>query len=728
MLKKISYIIFLILILILISILYLSNFGLKTDRFNENISDQLKKNYPKINVNFTDIKVLLKPFDLSLSLETKNPKLFFEKKEVKLKKISTTYNILSFFRDEFGINNLDLETEKNEVKNLVKLLRLNKDTPQLYLVDKAINKGKIYFDAKINFDEKGKIKDDFKVSGKITDLYLNLLNKNKIKDLNFNFNLSNENVDLKKISLNYLNLKILSENISLKKKNKFYLIQGNIKNSNEIIPNEIISLILKNNYFNKIILSSKSDFSFKINKKFKISDLSIKSKINLEEAIFGLENKSIKKYIPDFENELKFTNHNIDIEYTKKILLKGNGKIVIGKKEDKIEYNLKYINDKIEYDTVLFLNQASIKLDLINFSKKENIKSKLTVKGNNSDKKIKIEKISFSTDKSNIDLDNFEITKNYKITNFEKIKLDYFDVENKKNDLLIKKNNKNNYLISGKNFNLSKIIDDALFSESNESNKLFDKKNRIFKVDFDENYIDKEHYLKNLKGKFQIKNNDLYDLSLNSKFANNKKISFSIKTENKNKVTTFYSDFAKPFVKKYKFIKGFEEGKIDFSSNKKNKITNSKLKIYDFKLKELPALTKILTLASLQGIADILSGEGVRFDDFEMIFNNKKDLMEIEEIYAIGPAISILMDGYVQGDNLVSLRGTLVPATTINKFVGSIPILGDLLVGKKTGEGVFGVSFKIKGPPKDLKTTVNPIKTLTPRFITRTLEKIKKTD
>ena len=48
------------------------------------------------------------------------------------------------------------------------------------------------------------------------------------------------------------------------------------------------------------------------------------------------------------------------------------------------------------------------------------------------------------------------------------------------------------------------------------------------------------------------------------------------------------------------------------------------------------------------------------------------------------------------------------------------------MVGKKVGEGVFGVSFKIKGPPQDLETTVNPIKTLTPRFITRTLEKIKK--
>ena len=140
----------------------------------------------------------------------------------------------------------------------------------------------------------------------------------------------------------------------------------------------------------------------------------------------------------------------------------------------------------------------------------------------------------------------------------------------------------------------------------------------------------------------------------------------------------------------------------------------------------MPTLTKLLTLASLQGIADILSGEGIRFDEFEMNFQKQNKLMTIKEVYAIGPAISILMDGYVEKDKLISLRGTLVPATTINKVIGSIPVVGKILVGKKTGEGVFGVSFKIKGPPKKLETTVNPIKTLTPRFITRTLEKIKK--
>jgi len=32
----------------------------------------------------------------------------------------------------------------------------------------------------------------------------------------------------------------------------------------------------------------------------------------------------------------------------------------------------------------------------------------------------------------------------------------------------------------------------------------------------------------------------------------------------------------------------------------------------------------------------------------------------------------------------------------------------------------------MKGPPKDIRTTVNPIKTLTPRFIVRAIEKMKK--
>jgi len=115
--------------------------------------------------------------------------------------------------------------------------------------------------------------------------------------------------------------------------------------------------------------------------------------------------------------------------------------------------------------------------------------------------------------------------------------------------------------------------------------------------------------------------------------------------------TRLLTDYPKPLIKRYKFIKGFEEGYLDFNSIKKDNVSNSVLIIDNFKVQEVPVLAKLLSLASLQGIADILTGEGIRFTDLEMRFSNQKGLTTIDEMYAIGPAVSILMDGSIETKN-----------------------------------------------------------------------------
>ena len=726
MVKKI---IITLLLLIIISTSYLSYFGITTNLFNERIEKKLNESYPNVNIKLEDVKVLLDIFKLSINVKTKNPTIIIEKEEIELKEISSIYKINSIFKNEFVISYLLLNTKQNKIKKVIKLLRSHKDSAQLIILDKIIKDGNIEILAKLNFNSDGKfIKNGYEIISSINNLSFKLFDGTELKNISFNVNFTQNNIYIKNLNSNYLGINLISDEINIKIKKNFFIINGNLKSIENNIPQKILSQFVKDKNIKNLVLSSDNNFSFNISNKFKISEKKIFSEIYLKEAEYKFKNKNIKKYLSNYKDNIKLIDHLIKIKYENSIFINGRGKIEIGGQEDEIQYKIDLKDDKLELSLDADLNNNPLKISLLDFYKKEKEKSKLNISAEINDKKIIFKKISLISGNSNFLFENFNVSKSLKISKFEKIKLNYQDNKKNKNDLYIKKYDKNNYSITGNNFSLTKIIDDILFSKNDNNVKIFESKNLQFKIDFKRNRINENYYLLNLKGEFQIKNNEIVDLILDSRFDNKKSISLTIKSKNNKKITTFNSDFAEPFVKKYNFIKGFEDGKIDFYSIKENKVSQSKLNIYDFRLKELPALTKILTLASLQGIADLLSGEGVGFNELEMNFKNEKKLLEIDELYAIGPALSILMEGYIQEDQLISLRGTLVPATTINKFVSSIPILGDILVGKKTGEGVFGVSFKIKGPPKETKTTVNPIKTLTPRFITRTLEKIKKSN
>ena len=471
-------------------------------------------------------------------------------------------------------------------------------------------------------------------------------------------------------------------------------------------------------------MSSNNNFSFEIQKGFKFENFKINSEILVYELIIP-NNLKLKRFFPKQKNTISFFDQKIKLKYEKNnFTFEGNGNLLYQVDNDDIDYFFSNKDKTKNFEVTLRIKDNPFKVDFLNYKKKEENEIILNFKGSqNKNNQLVIKSFNLNEDENFIKIKNLVFNKKLQISGLDELNLDYLDQDRQKNSIRLKKDKKKYYL-TGSSLNADNFIEDLL-SNDDKSSKIIDI-NSDLEIDIEKIFLDSEYYLTDFKGDISIKNNEIQKANLIGSFSKNKKLKFTINSVDNNKITTLFVDEAKPFVKRYKFIKGFDEGSLDFYSSKKSKKSVSQIKIYDFKLKELPILTKILTLASLQGIADILSGEGIRFTEFEMNFKNEGDLMTIEEIYAIGPAISILMEGYVEKNKLISLKGTLVPATTINNFIGSLPMLGEILVGKKTGEGVFGVSFKIKGPPKNLKTSVNPVKTLTPRFITRTLEKIKK--
>ena len=433
------------------------------------------------------------------------------------------------------------------------------------------------------------------------------------------------------------------------------------------------------------------------------------------------------KLTDDEKNIIKLVNNFVKVSYQKNnILIDGEGEYSLNKNKDKVKYLLNKTKKGVSFNTNISIIKNPITLDLLEYYKPSDEKLDVTLDGSlKKNGSLMIKRAKFIHKKNKLNILNLELNKEKNLNRLDSVLLNLSDKNNYPNHLDIKRK-KNTYYIKSKNINGIKFIDKILKEDQNQKNNLFNKKDIELILKINELKVDKGAFLNDFNGSFSLKRGKIFSASIQSTFNDKKDFNLLINTEaNGQVITSLYAGNAKPLVSKYKFIKGFDDGSLDFYSIKNGEVTNSTLKIYNFRLKELPSLTKLLTLASLQGIADTLKGEGIRFNEFEMNFSKKDSLMTIDEVYAIGPAISVLMSGYVESKKIISLKGTLVPATTLNKVIGSIPFLGNILVGTKTGEGVFGVSFKIKGPPKKLKTTVNPIKTLTPRFITRTLEKIK---
>ena len=726
--KIIFYILSLIFLLFITIICYFSIFGIQTKNLNNQIKNVVNKFDKNLSLELDEVQLNLNLIKLKIEAKTLNSKIFYKNENIDIEKIKTSISLKSFAKRKFAIENLDISTKATNLKNIVSLIRIIKNSPEIFILQNKIKNGYLVADLKINFDENGEIKDDFKINGYVKDGQIDILGEYNLNNIDFLFKFQNKTYNLQDIKLSLNELDFYSEKISLLSKDDNIYIEGNLENQIFNLKEEklsnIIGIFYKNYGFKDIVFSSKNNFSFKINNKFKIKDLVFDSDINLKSLTFENKIKG-KHFLPEVKDQIFLKNNNIRITYKKNFfLLKGNGDLILQSKTDKIEYSIDKKNEIYKIKSTIELNQNPLYINFLNYEKDNlsyaTIKLDLILSKNNH---IHLKVVELKENKNHVVFENIFLDNDFKILKIDKINLDYIDKEKKENSIKITRD-KNNYNLNGKVFNADRLI--AKFLKSNDNQNYLFKKNFNLNLKIDKIYLDKDNLINELNGSIKIVDSKVESANISSVFPDNGKLNFSIKSENDKKITTLLSENAEPLVKRYDFIKGYEKGTLEFYSLKKNSKSTSTLKIFDFKLQKLPALTKLLTLASLQGIADTLTGEGIRFNELEMNFKNENNLMIIDELYAIGPAISILMSGYVEKNKLVSLRGTLVPATTINKSIGSIPILGKILVGSKVGEGVFGVSFKIKGHPNSLETSVNPIKTLTPRFITRTLEKIKK--
>ena len=103
-----------------------------------------------------------------------------------------SWSIRSFFKKEFTIKNVKIATKENSLKDIIKVTRIFRNTPQLYIFNKMVKEGVIIADIDLNFDDNGKLANNYNIKGLVKDAKLRLLNKKNINNISFNFNIKDK--------------------------------------------------------------------------------------------------------------------------------------------------------------------------------------------------------------------------------------------------------------------------------------------------------------------------------------------------------------------------------------------------------------------------------------------------------------------------------------------------------------------------------------------------------
>jgi len=713
----------LLLILLFISLLVaLSTVGIETNKFNRLISQKVSQT-KNIYLNLETIKFKINPKKLSLFLETQNPEITYRDTFVPVRNIKVYIDFLSLLKSSPEIKKISLILEEIDVSQLNKLSTIIKPSNLKSLLNNKIKKGKLISEIEIFLTKQGDIK-DFIARGNIKGLKAQLFSNLMLTKISLNFFADKNDILIKNVFGNIEDIKISDGDIKLNLENGIKLNSNfNSKlNLDEKLVKKYTKFFSKYEFLNNV-KSLKANFnnylSIDLDKTYKVKDYNYKISGNIKESKFELLNSLKNSLITEKIKEIYLSDLQITSIFKPKIInLKSEGKYSFNNLDFlKINFENNWKSDLMNLKLNLSYRN-SLELGIINYVKPKDSIAKLSLNFEKKINNLKINKLNFEEGKNLIIIEGLQFQKN-KFSTFKKIK-----VKTTKNDFFIENGKK--IQIKGNKFDATNLA--KFFSNRNSENK-FQKLNSNIEIDFKNIKVSMTDILKNFKLIGEIKRGQFVKISSKGDFGGNNFLDISMRKDKKTKkkYLEIYSDLTQPLLTEYNFFKGLSGGKLLFTSLIDGSASSSKLKIENFKVINAPGVIKLLSIADLGGLEDLAKGEGISFDELEINMEKKENFLKINEIIALGPSISVLMEGYQDENDLVSLRGTLVPAKTLNKIISKIPVIGNIVIPKEVGEGLFGISFKIKGSKGEMKTTINPIRTLTPRFIQKVIDRNKTT-
>ena len=722
--KIFSTIIFLLLFLFIFFIITLSTIGINTNKFNNLISQKITQSNNNIQLDFNSIKFKLDIKKISLFIETIKPTIKYANSVIPVNEIKVYIDFITLLKSEPKIKNIYISSEILDIILIKKLFKNLKPSNLASFVNHKLTEGKLKTEIEIYFNDENLL-ENFIAKGSVINLKAKILRDFDLEKVNFKFFADKTDILLKNFNGNIGPFNIFDGDLKVDflkgvnlKSNFTSSLKYNKKNSN------FFDTFNNYDYLNNLFdinanLNNTLEVSFDNN--YKVKKYFFKTNGKISKASFKLKEPQ-KTFLSNIKiDEVSFLDTKIESNFNSK----NNTSQIFGKYslngKNFLPFNLENsFKKEILKLTIAAEYDQDLKFEIINYEKDPSTISEISIDLYKDKENINIQNLDYSEGKNSISFKDLKFNKkNFLSLNEILVKTNKDGREN--NNFSIKLKNK--FIVNGNIFdarNLPKIL-----NRSSE-NSIFKNINKEVEINLRNIVAPLSNKMKNFTLIGKIENGKFTKISSKGDYGNNNFLDISLKNDKlgKKKYLEIYSDLTRPLLTEFSFFNGLTGGNLLYSSIIEKNNSNSKLVIENFKVVNAPGMVKLLSLADLGGLADLAEGEGISFDVLEIKMEKNKDTLKINEILALGPSISVLMEGY-QDKKVTSLRGTLIPAKTLNNMISKIPVIGDIIIPKEIGEGLFGISFKMKGPKGKIKTTINPIRTITPRFIQKIIDRKK---
>lgn len=383
-----------------------------------------------------------------------------------------------------------------------------------------------------------------------------------------------------------------------------------------------------------------------------------------------------------------------------------------------LDLNFKSINNSQIFTSKVDLNNAKINFPYFSINKQVGEFAQLSLFGRLiSGKAIEIAEFSLLGDNLSaqgnaiVSLDNKVADEIYVSKLFSQkndAEIYYSSLENKKNNTT-----KQTIKVNGNSYDAANLISNIKSESSNKGSLNLD-------ADIKTLHLKNNIKINNVIASVKCGVEKCYRAEFNAQIDEESVISSSFKPDRENKDFILTTNNLGRIIQGLGFNNAIYKGSAEITANsildeKGTKYFAGNITVNDYKIMNAPVMAKILSLASITGIAELLSGSGIKMKNLDGNFELHDNYLSLQNIHSQGNSMGLTMQGTVDLEkSYVDLSGAVSPSYSINSMFGKIPFIGFLFNARK-GEGLIATKFYVEGKyPRDVDVTVNPLSALTP--------------